>query len=297
MKHTFKEWFAVTRYWSFPVSLMPVIVTTAYLAWIFEASLICWLNAVLALVGIVFFHAGGNVISDWADYRSGVDNENAFAIPNLVLHKFKPEEYLMFGILLLIIGAVIGLVLVLRVGWPLLVVGCLGALLTVGYSFFKYRALGDLTIFLNFSILPILGTTYVTMGSFYWDALVLALPIGLITVAVLHANNTVDIESDKTAGIKTFAMILGIKASARLYIAYMIIPFACIFGAVLVGRLPCMSLLCCIALLPAIRNLQATKQYVSKGKDALMGMDQKTAQLQLVFSMLLTLGLVIAAII
>lgn len=297
MKHSLKEWFAVTRYWSFPVSVMPVVVTTAYLAWIFEVSLISWLNAVLALVGILFFHAGGNVLSDWADYRSGVDNENAFAVPNLVFHKFKSEEYLKFGAILLAIGVVIGLVLVLRVGWPLLALGCLGALLTVGYSFLKYRALGDLTIFLNFSILPILGTTYVAIGSFYWDALALALPIGLITVAVLHANNTVDIESDKKAGIKTFAMLLGVKTSAKLYVAYMVIPFICVFGAALVGRLPRLSLLCFVALVPAVGNIRAARQYVAKGKDALIGLDQKTAQLQLVFSVLLTLGLVIAAVI
>lgn len=297
MKHSLKEWFAVTRYWSFPVSVMPVVVTTAYLAWIFEVSLISWLNAVLALVGILFFHAGGNVLSDWADYRSGVDNENAFAVPNLVFHKFKSEEYLKFGAILLAIGVVIGLVLVLCVGWPLLALGCLGALLTVGYSFLKYRALGDLTIFLNFSILPILGTTYVAIGSFYWDALALALPIGLITVAVLHANNTVDIESDKKAGIKTFAMLLGVKTSAKLYVAYMVIPFICVFGAALVGRLPWLSILCFVALVPAVGNIRAARQYVAKGKDALMGLDQKTAQLQLVFSVLLTLGLVVAAVI
>lgn len=296
MKHTLKEWFAVTRFWSFPVSIMPVVVTTAYLTWTFDTSLISWLNAVLALVGIVFFHAGGNVLSDWADYRSGVDNEQAFAVPNLVFHKFKPEEYLKFASVLLIIGALIGLVLVLRTGWTLLLVGLLGALLTVGYSFFKYRALGDLTIFLNFSILPILGTTYVVIGSFYWDALVLALPIGLITVAVLHANNTLDTESDRAAGIKTFAMLIGIKAAARLYIAYVIVPFVCVLVSVSVGRLPWLSLLCFIALRPAIRNVRTVKQYVDKGKDAMMGLDQKTAQLQLVFSVFLTLGLVIAAI-
>lgn len=31
MKHTLKEWVAVTRYWSFPVSAMPVAVCFAYL--------------------------------------------------------------------------------------------------------------------------------------------------------------------------------------------------------------------------------------------------------------------------
>ena len=31
MKHSLKEWFVVTRYWSFPVSTMPVVATFAYL--------------------------------------------------------------------------------------------------------------------------------------------------------------------------------------------------------------------------------------------------------------------------
>ena len=90
MKHTFKEWFAATRYWSFPVSAMPVVVFTAFLAW--RGFEINWICAVLALLGMMVFHAAGNVLSDWWDFRKGVDNEQAYAIPNLVFHQFEKEE-------------------------------------------------------------------------------------------------------------------------------------------------------------------------------------------------------------
>ena len=86
MKHSFKEWVAVTRYWSFPVSSMPVVVT---FAWLFSKGLVPpgvtpWIVFAMCLVGVVTLHSAGNVLSDWADHRSGVDNEKAYAVPNLV---------------------------------------------------------------------------------------------------------------------------------------------------------------------------------------------------------------------
>ena len=84
MKHTLKEWIATTRYWSFSVSALPVVATTAYLCATREVSgndLFC---ALLAVVGVVLFHAAGNLLSDVGDFRSGADSREAFAIPNLV---------------------------------------------------------------------------------------------------------------------------------------------------------------------------------------------------------------------
>ena len=61
MKHTLKEWVAVTRYWSFPVSAMPVAVCFAYL---FSRGLVPdgtmpWFCLLLSLLGIVVLHAAG----------------------------------------------------------------------------------------------------------------------------------------------------------------------------------------------------------------------------------------------
>ncbi len=299
MKHTVKEWVAVTRYWSFPVSVAPVVATFAFLCsrHMLPHDFPSVLNFILALLGVVVLHSAGNVLSDWFDYRSGVDNENAFAVPNLVFGKFKPEEYFKFSIVLFSVGIAIGVVITLLSGPALLLIGGIGVLLTAAYAFFKYHALGDLDIFIIFGILPVLGTSYAVTGSICPEALALSLPIGIITVSVLHANNTFDTESDKAAGIRTFAMLIGGKTSSLLYQAYMIIPFVFIAVAVITGALHPCSLLCLIAALPAFKNFSAASHYDTLGIKTMSGLDQGSAKLQLLFSGLLSIGLFIAALI
>ena len=296
-KHSLGEWFAVTRFWSFAVSLSPVVVTFAY--W---CSRHCiegwkpWLCFALSCLAVVVLHSAGNVLSDWADYRRGVDNENAFAVPQLVFHKFEPDEYLHFAIGLFAFGIVLGVVIAAIAGWGLLIVGGVGVLLTALYSNLKFHALGDLDIFLIFSVLIILGTTYACLGEFRFDALVLALPIGIITVSVLHANNTFDIQSDSAAGIKTFAMLLGGATSCKLYMVYMVLPLLSIIALVITGFLPPLSLLCLVAAVPALKNIKAASHYDEKGIGTMAGLDQASAKLQIVFSSTLALGLFLSAI-
>lgn len=295
-KHSIKDWFKVTRYWSFPVSTMPVLATFAYLfsERLLPSGFMPYLVFILCLLGVVVLHSAGNVLSDWFDYKSGVDNENAFAVPNLVFHHFEPKEYLNFSIILFVVGALIGICIALLSGPVLWIIGGIGVLLTILYSFLKYHALGDLDVFIIFGILPVIGTAYAVTGTLHWDALVLSLPIGLITVSVLHANNTVDTESDGAAGIKTFAMLIGGKASSLLYAAYMVIPFLCVIGAVAVGRLHPMALISLVAVIPAWGNLKQALGYDKLGIDAMKGLDQASAKLQMTFSVLLSAGLFIS---
>ena len=298
-KHNLKEWVAATRYWSFPVSSMPVIATFAYL---FSKGMLHleWrslLVFLLSVLGVIVLHSAGNLLSDWADYRSGVDSEQAYAVPSLVFGHFQPVEYLRMSIVLFVLGCLIGVGVVLLSGPAVLLVGAAGVLLTVLYSFLKYHALGDLDIFIIFGILTVLGSTAAATGAIVWDALVLSVPLGIITVSVLHANNTVDIETDGAAGIKTFAMLLGAKASSILYRVYMVLPFLCIVVSVCVGWLHPLALICLIAAVPAWKNFAQAGQFAQKGMDAMKGLDQGSAQMQLVFSGLLSLGLLIAGLI
>ena len=299
MKHSAKEWLAVTRYWSFPVSTMPVVATFAYLLSLGivpegPMPVICF---VLALLGVVILHSAGNVMSDYFDYKTGVDNPEAFAVPNLVFGKFQPREYLIFSIILFVVGCGIGLILTLLTGWKLLVIGGIGVALTAGYSFLKYHALGDLDIFIIFSVLIMLGTGFVVTGTVLPQVLVLALPVGIITVSVLHANNTVDIESDGKAGMKSFAMLLGGKVSSKLYMAYMCVPFVSVVVAVAAGWLSPFALISLLAAVPAWKNLKAASHFDEKGIGTMAGLDQASAKLQLVFSLLLSAGLVVSALI
>lgn len=295
MKHTVKEWLVATRFWSFSVSAMPVIVTVTFLMW--KGYDIRWLCAVLALVGNVMFHAAGNVLSDWWDYRKGVDNEKAYAIPQLVFGHFTPREYLTFSSILFAVAICIGLVLTCLTGWELLIIGGIGALLAANYSFFKFRALGDIFVFICFAILPVIGTSFVATGAVEWPALVISIPLGIFTIGVLHDNNTVDIETDKEAGIRTLPMLFGEKTSVKIFIAYMIIPFIAVIVSCILGYLPWLSLVCLIAGGAAAGNIKAALGYFSKGRESMMGLDQKTAGLHMIFSILLAISLLVASFI
>lgn len=297
-KHGFKEWLAVTRYWSFPVSTMPVLASFAYLfsKGLVPCGVMPWVIFALCILGVVLLHSAGNVLSDYFDYKSGVDNENAFAVPNLVFHKFEPAEYLRFSVLLFVLGSAVGITIALLSGPTLWIIGGVGVLLTALYSFFKFHALGDADIFVIFGVLTVLGTACAVTGELLWEPLILSVPIGIITVSVLHANNTFDTQTDKAAGIKTFAMLIGLKASSILYCIYMVVPFAWVIVAVATGQLHYLSLLCLVAVIPAFKNLKQASQYNKLGLDAMKGLDQASAMLQMAFSLPLSLGLFLSVL-
>lgn len=297
-KHKFKEWVAITRYWSFPVSAMPVVATFAYL---FSRGILPleWKSLavfLLSLCGVVVIHAAGNLLSDWADYRKGVDSQVAHAVPFLVFGQFKPKEYIRLSVALFVAGCIMGIAVCMLSSPLLLVIGGAGVLLTLLYSFLKYHALGDLDIFIIFGVLTVLGSTVAATGAVVWDALVLSVPLGVITVSVLHANNTVDIETDGAAGIRTFAMLIGGKASSILYRVYMVLPFVCIIVSVILGWLHPLALISLVAAVPAWKNFKKASGFDNSGIEAMKGLDLGSAQLQLVFSLLLSLGLLVAGL-
>ena len=292
-KHGFKAWLLATRPWSFPASAMPVLATLAYLFW--RGHEINWLTGVWALVNIIVFHAAGNTWSDYYDYKRGVDREDTIGGMSIVSGEFQACEIKKLAWILLVIAVVAGVGLMLLAGLPVLYFGLAGCALIVLYPWLKYHALGDLDIFLTYSVLPILGTSYVATGALNYETLWLMLPIGLITVGILHVNNTRDIEQDSRAGIKTFAMLVGKRVSVALYIAELMLPFVCVLVAAIYGAMPWWSLVVLVALKPALDNCRAMLKLPAEGMKALIGVDEKTAQLQLMFSLLLSLSLFITA--
>ena len=295
MKHSVKDWILTTRPWSFPASAMPVLATFAYMTWVCSlyGMSIDWVGGVLAIVGIVFFHASGNMLSDVRDYKKGVDK--GLSHMPLVNGTFTTKEYMRLSLTLFVLGCAIGFYIMSRCGWPLLYAAFYGAFFTLTYATFKYFALGDVVIFLSYAVIPILGTTYATISEYYYPALVLALPIGLITVAILHVNNTRDIESDRAAGIRTFAMIIGLKASVQLYAFEVLFPFVAVIATIMCGWLPWYSVIVLFALPKAWKCARVVLDSPKKGMETLNMMDAATSQLQLMFSLLLAVSLFVGA--
>ncbi|MBQ8672701.1 MAG: prenyltransferase [Bacteroides sp.] len=287
-RHSLNEWIAATRPWSYPASAMPVAVTLAYLYWAGHAPNL--LNGLWALLNIILFHAAGNTWSDYFDHKHKVDAEDTFGAKTLTSGQFTPREIFRLSLGLLAAALMGGVLLTLRTGWPLLAIGAAGALCSLLYPKLKYCAWGDAVIYVTYALLPTLGTSFVTTGAFHPEALWITLPSGLITVAILHANNTRDVATDRRAGIRTLAMNIGPKASTVVYMLEVLLPYPLVLCYVLTGMLPWWALAVLLSLPIAIGNCSAALRANREGSNQAIGnLDERSAQLQLLFNLLLLL--------
>ena len=291
-KHSFGQWLFAVRPWSFPASAMPIIVTLAYLFW--TGADMNWCYCIWTLVNMVLFHVAGNVWSDYHDFKKSVDREDTTGATTLTTGMFQPHEIRNLAIGVFVIAVAGGVGLVLLTGLPLLWIGLAGAALTLLYPTLKYNALGDLDILLTFAFLPTIGTSFVTTGAIDWSVLFIALPVGLITDGILHSNNTRDMVPDKRANIKTLAMGLGTKASAVMYSFEVLFPFVWVAVCVVMKVMPWLALASLIAFPIALGCSKTMLKSPVEGANVILDLDQRTAKLQMVFSLLLSIAFVVS---
>ena len=291
-KHTFAEWMIAVRPWSFPASVMPIIVTVTYLFW--KGAGTDWLMALWVLVTMVLFHAAGNTWSDYFDYKKKVDSDDTFGAKTLTTGMFEPSEIKRLALGLLAVACLSGIGIMLCTDIRILWFGLAGAFLALAYPYLKYNALGDIDILLTFAFIPAVGVSLAVTGAIDWNVLWIALPVGLITDGILHSNNTRDIMTDRRAGIKTMAMNLGSKASAWIYVCEVLFPFAWVAVCTLAGVLPFATIIMFMALPVAIACAKTMKNSIKGGPVLIADLDVRTANLQLAFSLLLSAAFVIA---
>ena len=291
MSHTLKDWILVTRPWSFPASSMPVLVT---LFWLFAHQIeMNWWLGLAALLNIILVHAAGNAWSDYFDYKRGVDRDDTFGVKTLTSGQFTPQQVMRLSIVLQMLAVAMGIAIVCLTGLTLLWIGLCGIALSLLYPPLKYAALGDVVIAICYSILPMMGTSFIASGTIQWPVLWLAVPVGLITIAILHSNNTRDIETDQRAHIKTFSMLTGRPFAAYVYYFELLFPYLWMLGICAFGILSWWAMLCWLSLPLAMKNVKTMMQWRQKGLESYARLDEGTAQLQMAFSVTLMIGLVL----
>lgn len=136
-------------------------------------------------------------------------------------------------------------------------------------------------------------------GVYYLPVLFLSLPYGLLTVSILHANNTRDRANDRRAGLLTLPLILGWQASRRLYVAYLVVPYLLVLFVMAFYFGHSATILCLLLVLltlpVAVRNIRAMMTAETEDKQDIGALDQMSAQLQLVFGLSYSLGFALAS--
>jgi len=62
-------------------------------------------------------------------------------------------------------------------------------------------------------------------GELCWSPLIYAVPLALNTEAILHSNNTRDVDIDREAGIVTLAILVGRTGSYAIFALLLFVPY------------------------------------------------------------------------
>lgn len=285
-----------TRPWSFPASIMPVLIGGAYAYFLQKENdlIINWWMIPLILIAVVAFHAAGNIISDYHDASKGVDKLESYGDTNMMLNgTFTGKTFLRMGFCWLILAIASGIIILWLSSWQVIFFGIFGITCTLLYYKMKYHGLGDAVILLSFGICIVNGTIYALTEVLSLQSFFISLPVALLTTAILHANNTRDMPLDKDSGIKTFSMILGLKHAKFYYYLLLGASYLIEITMVCTGYLPLWSLLTLLSLPLAFKNIRLLKKVNQESLDNIAHLDVGTAQLTTLFSILSIIGFIL----
>jgi len=179
-------------------------------------------------------------------------------------------------------------------GRPVLAIGVASLLAALAYMGgprpIAYTPYGELTVFVFFGLVAVMGTDWVLTGDVGSTTAVAAVAIGSLTAAALAVNNHRDIAHDALVGRRTFAVAFGATASLRMYTLLLLGPFALTPVMAWLAGAPTLLLPC--LLLPAAWTLRQDMKRCPPGI-AFNEVLFRTFKLELVFAVLLASGAVL----
>jgi len=281
-----------------PAAVAPVLVGSAVADYVSAGNGFRWGAFVAALVGSIFIQIGTNLANDYSDAKRGADTVDrlgpvrvtsaGLVAPRRVLY----ATWLAFGVAIVagIYLATVAGVVIIAVGIASIVAG---VLYTGGPRPYGYAGLGELFVFLFFGLVAVNGSYYVQLEHLDWLPFGLSVAVGCLSTAILVVNNVRDIDTDRRAGKRTLAVRLGREETRRLYIGLLAVAYVALIVTLAANDGPGWGALGLVSLPLAIRPARAV--LTRTDGPALNGALAGTGALLGVFSLLVSLGFVIAA--
>ena len=290
---TARAWLLAARPKTLPAAVAPVLVGVALA--IRDGVFRFW-PALAALAGALLLQIGVNLANDYYDHVRGVDTAARLGPVRVTQSGLLPPEQVRRGMIVLFgLAALVGLYLIAVGGWPILAIGVASIAAALAYSGGPFplgsHGLGDLFVFIFFGLVAVGGTYYVQAKTVTPLVLLGATPVGLLITDILVVNNLRDVKSDARAGKRTLAVLLGERGTRAEYVllaavAYLIPPALWLAGQASPWvMLPWLTL-------PLMARESARIVRGLRGRP-LNGVLAATAQIALLFSLLLALGLLL----
>jgi len=280
------KWILGARPRTLPAAIAPVAVATALAG--SEASP---LPALLALFVALALQIGVNYANDYSDGIRGTDNDRVGPIRLTASGIASPQSVKRAAFIAFGLSAVAGLALAAMTSWWLIAVGAAAILAAWGYTGGKnpygYLGLGELFVFVFFGLVATVGTYFVQVVEITLESILISIPMGTFSCALLAINNIRDRALDAPAGKKTLAVRLGDRKARHLFAALIALGYVATF--LLLDPWTLLTLLTAPMALSLVRGVLGDAQ-----GGALIPFLAKTGKLQLQFSILLSLALVLS---
>jgi 1,4-dihydroxy-2-naphthoate octaprenyltransferase len=285
------HWLEGARPRTLPAALAPVLVGSGAAA--LDGSLRPG-RAGLALIVALALQIGVNYANDYSDGVRGTDADRVGPLRLVGSGTASPGAVKAAALSCFGVAALAGLVLALLTTLWLVVLGAVMIAAAWGYtggsSPYGYRGLGEVSVFVFFGLVAVLGTTYVQLERLTLPALLGGVACGALACAILVTNNLRDIPTDTGAGKRTLAVQLGDRRTRTLFTALVVVAF--LVPLLLVPASPWAPLALLSAPL-AVGPLGRVRGGVT-GRE-LVPVLAGTGKLQLVYALLLALGLALGA--
>ena len=288
----FKAWLIAFRLPTLSAAIVPVLVGSAAAS---ESGYFRFLPFLAALVAALLIQIGTNLANDYFDFHKGADNAERMG-PLRVTQSgiIAPHTVRIAAILAFGLSALVGVYLIAVGGWLILMIGVLsilaGVLYTGGPWPLGYNGLGDLLAFTFFGLIAVVGTFYLHAGQLVPSAMVVAVPVGLLVTAILVVNNLRDIDSDRAAGKRTLAVLIGREATQIQFLLLVAVAYLLVGARWFLGAdstwfwLPWLTLPLAVSISRAV---------ISQEGRFLNRVLRRTAMLHLIFGVLFAASLVI----
>ncbi len=289
---SWRLWTLAARPRTLPAAVAPVIVGSAVAIHGGGFSLIV---AILALLTALLLQIAANFANDTFDFRRGADTEERLGPTRVTAAGLlTPEAVLRATLITLALSVIPGTVLVARGGGMVLLLGvaaivCAGAY-TGGPFPLGYLGLGELFVFFFFGPVAVTGTAWLHTLELTPLSVAASVPVGALATAILVVNHLRDLPTDRSSGKRTVAVRIGAGWTRIEYGALLLIALVAPIGFWMAGWLDWWWILTVGSWPLAWRLRRQIRHNQGRELNRTLG---PTAQMQLVYSVLLAVALML----
>ncbi|MDA9938159.1 1,4-dihydroxy-2-naphthoate polyprenyltransferase [Salibacteraceae bacterium] len=281
-----KKWLNAFRLKTLPLAFSSIIMGAAVS---YDQKYFNWLILALAILTSIFLQILSNLANDYGDAISGVDNENRLGPIRAIQSGQVTVQQMKIAVILFSLLSFISGISLLVVSFSnitilfllFLLVGLLAIAAaikyTIGKNAYGYSGLGDISVFVFFGVVGVIGSSYLFNLTIELVIILPAISIGVFSVGVLNLNNLRDIDNDAKHGKNTLAVKFGRSWAKNYHYALittgwlLFVLFLYFSSSSLLGYLPLLLLPVFIANLRAVKNHTDPQELINKLKQLALG--------------------------